>query len=124
MENEQPRPRCKRRSGTERAWFKTREEAVVFAKDPKNHPAYENDIPAFCQNCEGFHLSPPSSLPPELTHRDFELLESMGVQVPARVPGEMTCARCGVVFREGVDFLILRDGSTVCHAACQPEAQS
>lgn len=108
--------RCKRRSGTERAWFLTREEAVAFAKDPRN-PAYRGDVPDFCSNCQGWHLSP---APRGFTHRDFELLESMGIESPAKVPGETKCALCGVVFREGVDFLILPGGSTVCATDCDP----
>lgn len=111
------KPRCKRSSGTERAFFDTREQAIVFSKDPANQ-AYHGDVPVLCDKCDLWHLTPPAFLEPELTHRDYELLSSMGIEVPNRVPGGMKCARCGVVFREDVNFLILRDGSTVCETGC------
>jgi hypothetical protein len=56
-----------------------------------------------------------------LTNQDAALLESMGVEAPAKVPGDMKCARCGISFREDIWFLILRDGSTVCEGVCSPE---
>jgi hypothetical protein len=55
-----------------------------------------------------------------LTNQDAALLESMGVETPAKVPGGMKCARCGVPFRDGIYFLILRDGRTVCEGGCTP----
>jgi hypothetical protein len=55
-----------------------------------------------------------------LTNQDAALLESMGVEAPQRVPGEMKCARCGVPFRDDIWFLILRDGRTVCEGGCTP----
>ncbi len=55
-----------------------------------------------------------------LTNQDAALLESMGVEAPAKVPGDFRCARCGVQFRDGVWFLILRDGTTVCKTDCTP----
>lgn len=55
-----------------------------------------------------------------LTNQDAQMLEDMGVKAPARVPGEMTCARCGVPFRDDIWFLILRDGRTVCEGECMP----
>jgi hypothetical protein len=55
-----------------------------------------------------------------LTNQDAALLESMGVETPAKVPGGMKCARCGVPFRDGIYFLILRDGRTVCEGSCTP----
>ena len=56
-----------------------------------------------------------------LTNQDAALLESMGVEAPAKVPGDMKCARCGVPFRDDIWFLILRDGRTVCEGGCTPE---
>ena len=53
-----------------------------------------------------------------LTNQDAALLESMGVEAPAKVPGDFKCARCGVPFRDGIYFLILRDGRTVCEGGC------
>jgi hypothetical protein len=55
-----------------------------------------------------------------LTNQDAALLESMGVEAPPKVPGELKCARCGVPFRDGIYFLILRDGRTVCETPCTP----
>ncbi len=53
-----------------------------------------------------------------LTNQDAALLESMGVESPAKVPGGMKCARCGVPFRDDIWFLNLRDGRTVCEGGC------
>lgn len=55
-----------------------------------------------------------------LTNQDAALLEAMGVEAPAKVPGDMKCARCGVPFRADIWFLILRDGTTVCEGGCTP----
>ena len=55
-----------------------------------------------------------------LTNQRAALLESMGVEAPVKVPGNMKCARCGVPFRDGIYFLILRDGRTVCERGCTP----
>jgi len=55
-----------------------------------------------------------------LTNQDAALLESMGVEAPAKAPGDFKCARCGVPFRDGIYFLILRDGRTVCEGGCTP----
>jgi hypothetical protein len=56
-----------------------------------------------------------------LTNQDAAMLESMGVEAPAKVPGELKCGRRGVLFRDGISFLILRDGTTVCETGCAPE---
>jgi hypothetical protein len=56
-----------------------------------------------------------------LTNQDVALLETMGIEAPARVPGDFRCARCGVPFRDDIWFLILRDGSTVCETPCGPQ---
>jgi hypothetical protein len=55
-----------------------------------------------------------------LTNQDAQLLESMGVEAPAKVPGDFRCAHCGVSFRDDIWFLILRDGRTVCEGDCTP----
>ena len=47
---------CKRTIGTERAWFRTREEAEAFAQLPAN-PAYRGDIAHLCAKCGFWHLS-------------------------------------------------------------------
>ncbi len=107
------RVHCKRQSGTDRAWFRTREEAEVFAADPAN-PAYHGDIPALCARCDLYHLNRPEWLQPVLTHHDAALLESMGIEAPAKVPGDQRCGRCDVVFRAGIDFWIEPDGETIC----------
>lgn len=52
---------CKRSSGTDRAWFATREAAEAFALDPAN-PAYHSDVVTFCSRCGFFHLSHPDWL--------------------------------------------------------------
>jgi hypothetical protein len=56
--------RCKRTNGTERAWFRTREEAEAFAQHPAN-PAYHGDIAHLCAKCGFWHLSKISWLFPE-----------------------------------------------------------
>jgi hypothetical protein len=52
--------RCRRASGTLRARFSTRAEAIAFAENPAN-PAYHGDIPVRCLKlgCGGYHLSQP-----------------------------------------------------------------
>lgn len=65
---------CLRRSGTERAWFLTREEAEHFAANPAN-PIYHGDIPHPCQKCGMYHLSKPEWLDPHFTPADMQLLE-------------------------------------------------
>jgi hypothetical protein len=55
-----------------------------------------------------------------LTNQDAQMLETMGIEAPAKVPGGMKCTRCGVPFRDGIYFLILRDGRTVCEGGCTP----
>ncbi len=104
---------CKRRNGTLRAWFPTRKNAEAFAADPAN-PNYHGDLAHLCAKCNWYHLSRPEWLEPELTHKDAALLGSMGIVVPEKMPGDLTCARCHVPFRVGIDFLILSDGRMVC----------
>jgi hypothetical protein len=108
---------CKRPSGTERAWFRTRKEAEAFAADPAN-PAYLGDLPALCARCNFYHLNRPEWLEPMLTHQDAHLLERMGIEAPAKVPGDLKCANCHVEFRTGIDFLILPDGKMICGTEC------
>lgn len=50
--------RCRRPSGSLRAWFTTREQAIAFAADPKNW-AYQGDVPVRCVRCLSWHLSQP-----------------------------------------------------------------
>jgi len=114
------KPRCLRSNGTPRAAFLSWEDAVAFAQDPANHPVYLGDIAHLCSKCDMYHLSRPEWLEPQLTHQDAALLESMGVEAPAKVPGDFRCARCRVPFRDGIYFLILRDGRTVCEGGCMP----
>ena len=113
---------CRRQSGSFRAYFYTREEAERFANDPPNWPTYQDDIAHLCGKCGLYHLSRPEWLEPELTHRDAALLASMGVVVPDTVPGDFKCAQCDVLFRTGIDFLILPDGRMVCETDCTPPA--
>ncbi len=55
-----------------------------------------------------------------LTNRDAQMFEMMGIEAPAKVPGNMKCARCGVPFRDDIWFLILPSGETVCEEPCTP----
>lgn len=48
---------CKRKSGKYRAYFATEDEALKFAQDPANHPAYLGDIVVRCQKCPYYHLT-------------------------------------------------------------------
>lgn len=56
---------CKRSTGTERAWFNSKEEAERFAQDPTNHPLYLGDVAHLCRRCGYWHLSRPEWLAPE-----------------------------------------------------------
>jgi len=98
---------CLRSSGTERAWFVTREEAERFAASPAN-PAYKGDVAHECANCGFYHLSKPSWLEPEFTQADFQLLEAAGIQTPLR------CIVCGCAQGEVEEFFILRSGALRC----------
>jgi hypothetical protein len=111
---------CKRSSGTERAWFRTREEAEAFAADPAN-PAYDGDIPALCARCDLYHLNRPEWLQPQLTHQDAALLDQMGIAGPDKISDDLKCANCGVEFRTGIDWFIMPSGKMVCGANCMPQ---
>jgi len=91
-----------------------REDAEHFANDPANWPTYKGDIAHLCAKCDVYHLSKPEWLEPGLTHQDAALLASMGVAIPEKMPGDLRCAQCHVLFRAGIDFLILPDGRMVC----------
>ena len=110
---------CKRPNGTERAYFRTRTEAEAFAADPAN-PAYHGDIAAPCARCDYYHLSKEAWLEPILTARDAQFLEDIGVTAPQRM-GHFRCVFCGTVQREGVDYLILRNGDIACRESCVKE---
>ena len=58
--SEEQTNRCRRPSGTFRAWFQTAQEAVAFAENPANQ-AYQGDVAVRCQKsgCGGWHLSQP-----------------------------------------------------------------
>jgi hypothetical protein len=55
---------CKRSDGvTDRAWFRSREEAEAFRDDPENRRMYAQDeIAHLCDQCGFFHLSNPEWL--------------------------------------------------------------
>jgi hypothetical protein len=55
---------CRRKSGSLRAHFRTREEVERFASDPANHPVYLGDVPHLCRICGFWHLSRPEWLAP------------------------------------------------------------
>ena len=110
--------RCKRPSGTERAWFLTREEAIAFSKANGN---YHRDIPALCARCERYHLNQPEWLIPQRTHRDAHLLEQMDTAGTEKMPDDFKCAECGVPVRARIDFLILPDGAMICGANCMSQ---
>ena len=110
---------CKRPSGTERAWFRTREDAIEFAA---TNPAYHGDIPALCARCDApYHLNRPEWLEPILTARDAQFLEDIGVTAPQRMDDYFRCVICGTVQRDGIEFLILEDGKMVCGTSCMPQ---
>ena len=117
-------PHCKRSDGSDRMWFRTREEAELFAADEANWPIYRGDIPALCAKCDLYHLNRLEWLQPVLTHQDAALLESMGIDTPAKVPGDLRCSQCGIVFRTGFDFLILPNGKMVCGVGCEIDEKS
>ena len=106
---------CKRSNGTYRAWFKSREEAEAFAKDPVNHPVYLNDVAHLCAKCGFYHLSKPKWLEPRFNEQDREFLSKVGIDL-----NDFSCVVCGgKQFEPGVWFLMLPDG-TVLHEACLP----
>lgn len=106
------RPHCKRSTGTERAWFRTREEAEAFANDPAN-PAYHGDVAHLCSKCCFYHLSKPEWLEPSFSMQDVNFLSGCGIK------DNLRCAVCRREFQENVEFLILRDG-TMVHEECIP----
>jgi hypothetical protein len=108
---------CRRSDGTFRAWFATRAEAVAFAKNPLN-PAYHGDVPVLCARCNFYHLNRPEWLEPKLSHRDAAVLESMGIEGPARMDEYFRCTVCGIVMREGIEFFITPTGNIRCSEKC------
>jgi hypothetical protein len=48
---------CKRRNGTYRAYFTSREEAEAFANNQANWPVYKTDVAHLCERCGFYHLS-------------------------------------------------------------------
>jgi hypothetical protein len=105
---------CKRSSGTERAWFRTREEAEAFANDPAN-TVYHGDLAHLCSKCGFYHLSKPGWLEPSFSIQDLNFLSECGSKDSAI----FRCAACRKEFQENVEFLILRDG-TITHEQCIP----
>jgi len=114
---------CLRRNGTQRAWFFTRQEAEHFAASPAN-PAYHGDIAHQCAKCGFYHLSRPEWLEPKFTSADLQMLEDTGIETPSRLDEHFRCRICGSVMRDGIEFLIMSDGSVRCTQDCSrlPEA--
>jgi hypothetical protein len=113
---------CLRRNGTKRAWFLSREEAEHFAANPANH-IYHGDIAHQCANCRFYHLSRPEWLAPKFTPADLQILEDAGIETPSRLDEYFRCAVCGSVMRDGIEFLILPDGSLRCSQKCEEEQE-
>jgi hypothetical protein len=61
---------CKRSKGTDRAWFRTQEEAVAFANDRVN-VHYHGDIAHRCHTCGYWHLSRIDWLIPTWVKEEF-----------------------------------------------------
>jgi hypothetical protein len=108
---------CRRASGSERAWFLTREEAEAFALDPANIH-YHGDLAHLCAFCDLWHLSKPEWLESQLTPQDAQLLEDAGVAGPRRLDEYFRCVECGAVQRDGIEFLILQNGEIHCAENC------
>jgi hypothetical protein len=108
---------CRRASGSERAWFLTREEAEAFALDPANIH-YHGDVAHLCAFCDLWHLSKPEWLEPQWTPQDAQLLEDAGVTSPGRLDEYFRCAECGAVMRDDIEFLILQNGEIHCAENC------
>jgi hypothetical protein len=124
FENSEPTSKhCLRHSGTERAWFFTRQEAEQFAEDPAN-PVYHGDIAHHCPSCGFYHLSRPEWLEPKFTPADLQSLEDAGIETPSRLDEYFRCAICGPVMRDGIEFLIMPDGSLCCTPDCSRLAQA
>jgi hypothetical protein len=114
---------CLRSSGTERAWFFNREEAERFAASPAN-PVYHGDIAHECAKCGFYHLSKPSWLEPHFTPADMQFLENAGIETPHRLDEHFRCCICGSVMRDGIEFLIMPDGSVRCTQDCSRLAEA
>ena len=117
-------PRMDRASTwNERAWFFTREEAEKFAAGPSN-TVYHGDIAHQCAKCGFYHLSRPEWLEPTFTPADLQMLEDAGIETRPRLDEHFRCCICGSVMRDGIEFLIIRDGSVRCTQVCSqiPEA--
>lgn len=85
--------RCRRASGSLRAWFDTRDDAEAFAADSAN-TAYHGDVPVLClnRNCGGWHLSQPhwpdaraaaNAIVNAFTNSDLDFLAAIGAAEPA-----------------------------------------
>jgi hypothetical protein len=61
---------CRRSTGTLRAYFDTQEAAERFASDPRNWPAYQDDVARLCKACGYWHLNRPEWLaePGDILH--------------------------------------------------------
>jgi len=105
---------CKRPSGTERAYFRTREDAEAFAADPGN-VHYLGDLARLCARCDLYHLSKPEWLEPSFSTQDLNFLSGCGI----KSSDNLRCAACRKEFQENAEFLILRDG-TMIHEKCIP----
>jgi hypothetical protein len=113
---------CLRSTGAQRAWFFTREEAENFAANPAN-PIYYGDIAHQWAKCGFYHLSRPEWLEPKFTSADLQMLEDAGIETPPRLDKHFRCSICGSVMRDGVEFLIMPDGSVRCILVCsRPKA--
>jgi hypothetical protein len=97
----------------ERAWFFTREEAEKFAATPAN-PSYHRDIAHQCAKCDFYHLSKPEWLAPKFTPADLQTLEDAEIEMSPRLDEHFRCCICGSVMRDGIEFLIMPDGSVRC----------
>jgi hypothetical protein len=108
---------CLRRNGTERAWFFTREQTEQYAASPSN-PVYHGDIAHHCPKCGFYHLSGPEWLEPKFTPTDLQMLEDAGIETRPRLDEHFRCCICGSVMRDGIEFLIMPDGSVRCAQDC------
>jgi hypothetical protein len=114
---------CLRSNGTRRARFLTRQEAEQFAASPTNL-AYHGDVAHLCAKCDLYHLSKPSWLEPRLTAADIQMLEDAGIETPPRLDEHFRCRVCGFVMRDGIEFLIMPDGSVRCTQDCSRLAEA
>jgi hypothetical protein len=99
------------------------EEAEKFAASPSN-TVYHGDIAHRFAKCGFYHSSRPKRLEPSFTPTDLQMLEDAGIETSPRLDEYFRCCICGSVMRDGLEFLIMPDGSVRCAQDCSRLAEA